>query len=314
MKRVRGSGGRFVNTKQQNSQPSSSKASWNDSCSDPCSCSGLVGLSATSTGSDMTTLSTSGRMLMQQDQSCYLEPGFLSSAAATSQGGGRKTGNGSDQRTPAVSGRPRKRSPLKHRGIWSNTQTREDDLQLRPSPPYPIADARDFSVNSDSSSDFLISVRGFYCLAFRFLCRLLASPLRITSPVGSTERKLRPSVRPSKEETHRERERCVWACMRAKDHVERWAMVGIRNGSEHGQPRGGDLSLHSSRCWGGETSTATSEQPRGHTEMCCASQDDALSELRACMHACICKLLRIHGEPRTMQSAVGIYLMWLSSH
>ncbi|RZS13458.1 hypothetical protein BHM03_00045052 [Ensete ventricosum] len=102
MKRVRGSGGRFVNTKQQNSQPSSSKASWNDSCSDPCSCSGLVGLSATSTGSDMTTLSTSGRMLMQQDQSCYLEPGFLSSAAATSQGGGRKTGNGSDQRTPAV--------------------------------------------------------------------------------------------------------------------------------------------------------------------------------------------------------------------
>ncbi|XP_064996163.1 nuclear transcription factor Y subunit A-7-like [Musa acuminata AAA Group] len=105
MKRVRGSGGRFVNTKQlqqQNSQPCSSKACRNVSCSEPCSCSGLIGSSATSTSSDMTSLSTSRRMLVQQDQSCYSQPGFHSSAAATSQGRGRKMGNGSEQRTPAV--------------------------------------------------------------------------------------------------------------------------------------------------------------------------------------------------------------------
>lgn len=34
----------------------------------------------------------------------------------------------------------------------------------------------------------------------------------------------------------------------------------------------------------GETSTATSEQPRGHTEMCSESQD-AVLELHSSMHA-----------------------------
>lgn len=68
---------------------------------------------------------------------------------------------------------------------------------LADSSPYPIADAGDFSVNSDSSSDFLISVRGFYCLAFHFRVVCLLRHRALLLPWALPKA-------PSKEETERD--------------------------------------------------------------------------------------------------------------
>ncbi|XP_038983059.1 nuclear transcription factor Y subunit A-3-like isoform X2 [Phoenix dactylifera] len=104
MKRARGSGGRFLNInqlqqQQQQLQPSVTTGLENVSGSNLHSENGPVGSSATPTSSDVTSVSTSGGMLLgQQDHLGFLSADFRSHVRGSSQGGGGMIGNGSQPR------------------------------------------------------------------------------------------------------------------------------------------------------------------------------------------------------------------------
>ncbi|XP_010936981.1 nuclear transcription factor Y subunit A-3 isoform X2 [Elaeis guineensis] len=101
MKRARGSGGRFLNTKQlqQQLQPSVSTGLGNVSSSNLHSENGPVGSSATPAGSDVTSVSTSGGMLLgQQDHLGFLSAAFQSHVRGSTKGGDGMIGNGSQPR------------------------------------------------------------------------------------------------------------------------------------------------------------------------------------------------------------------------
>ncbi|XP_008787861.2 nuclear transcription factor Y subunit A-3-like [Phoenix dactylifera] len=103
MKRARGSGGRFLNTKQQQQppppppSPSISRGLGILSASNLDSENGPIGSSAAPTSSDVARVSTSGGMLEQQDHLSFLSADFHSHVRST-QGGGDIIENGSQPR------------------------------------------------------------------------------------------------------------------------------------------------------------------------------------------------------------------------
>ncbi|KAJ8490899.1 hypothetical protein OPV22_012620 [Ensete ventricosum] len=104
MKRARGSGGRFLNTKQQqqDAPPSAIMACQDTPASKSCSAGGPTGLSATLTTSDTMMASTSGSMTVQQSQFGFSSSKHCPHATVSVQGGYHKMQNGSEHRVPPM--------------------------------------------------------------------------------------------------------------------------------------------------------------------------------------------------------------------
>ncbi|URE34835.1 Nuclear transcription factor Y subunit [Musa troglodytarum] len=105
MKRARGSGGRFLNTKQQQQQdapPSTIMVCQDAPASKPCSSGGPTGSSATLITSNTMMTSTSGSMTVQQDQFGFSSSKYHPHATVSVQGGCSKMQNGSEHRIPQM--------------------------------------------------------------------------------------------------------------------------------------------------------------------------------------------------------------------
>ncbi|CAL9147598.1 unnamed protein product [Musa hybrid cultivar] len=106
MKRARGSGGRFLNTKQQQQQedapPSAIMVCQDAPASKSLSSGRPTGSSATLTTSNMMMASTSGSRTVQQDQFGFSSSKYRPHAAVSVQGGRSKMQNGSEHRVPRM--------------------------------------------------------------------------------------------------------------------------------------------------------------------------------------------------------------------
>lgn len=108
MKRARGSGGRFLNTKQQQQRqqedalPSAIMACQDAPASKSFSGGGPTGSSATLTTSNTMMASTSGSRTVQQDQFGFSSSKYRPHATVSVQGGCSKMQNGSEHRVPPM--------------------------------------------------------------------------------------------------------------------------------------------------------------------------------------------------------------------
>ncbi|URD77766.1 Pex2 / Pex12 amino terminal region [Musa troglodytarum] len=105
MKRARGSGGRFLDTKQlqqQDAWPSAITGCWNASSSNPCLDGGPISSSETSSSPNMMSISTSGSIIPQDEFGCS-SPKYHSHATLNVQGGGSSTmQTGTKHRVPST--------------------------------------------------------------------------------------------------------------------------------------------------------------------------------------------------------------------